>query len=344
MYTLQFNINVAGGCSRRCSGCYSKKNEERMSHEMSIEVAKWIVNMYRKEKVRVMRNYFLGGEPGLNVDAIFDIVDYVKRFKPEYTIGPAEHNGFLVFTNGDLFNGEALRGAKKRGIRFLLNPTYDSLQEVENKFKFVKSICGGCGLSVALNDLNLDRLPDLTRMVVKHGAYMRMNRLYQGGIVPGYVEKYKKQMKKMFEILLKAEKPMFPNITMLSTYFTWPPPKNANTCGKALLVIDPDGTIRTCSADLTTVTGHISTHKNIEDLKFVYRWSAKNLLECKDCEWVTWCQGGCPLARKITYGNVNKRTPYCSAFKELFPLLFKLVRKWRSYVGEDIYKLYSEVI
>lgn len=314
-----------------------------MSNEMAAQVAKWAVRVYQEEHVRVMRNYFLGGEPGLNSEAIFTIVDTIQNLKSDYTIGPAEHNGFLIFTNGDCFDENTLKECKKRSIRFLLNPTYDSMQEIEDKFLYIKSMCGGSGLSIALNDLNLDRLPEFARLVVKHNSYMRMNRLYQGGTIPGYVEKYKSQMKKMFEILLAAEKPMWPNITMLSTYFTWPPPVNANTCGKALLVIDPDGTIRTCSADLGTVAGHISTH-GFKDIKFTYRWSAKNLPECQGCEWVTWCQGGCPLARKLVYGTVDKRTPYCSAFKELFPLLFKLVEKWRKYVGEDVYKMYSQEI
>jgi radical SAM protein with 4Fe4S-binding SPASM domain len=209
----------------------------------------------------------------------------------------------------------------------MLNPTYESLEEVERRIKFIKETCGGCHLAIVLNEINLFRLEDLTKLAIKYHSQMRINRLYNGGNIPGYVEEYKNQMSKMFDLLLEAEWAMWPNWIMESTYPTWDGPKNPYSCGKWFAVIDVDGTIRSCNPDYSTVIGHISTSR-WDDLKFPQRWSAKNLPECQGCKWVLWCQGGCPYTRKLTWGTYDRKTPFCSAFKELFPKLEMLKNKW----------------
>jgi radical SAM protein with 4Fe4S-binding SPASM domain len=180
-----------------------------------------------------------------------------------------------------------------------------------------------------LNDFNLPRLEDLAKLAVKQDCHIRTNRLYNGGTILNYVDEYKFQMKKMFNVLLEAKSPMWPNIIMESTVPTYPGPKNPCLCGKRYIVIDVDGTIRSCNPDQDTKIGSIYTH-NFKDLKFPQRWSAKNLPECQGCEWITWCQGGCPYTRKLAYGTYERKSPFCSAFKELFPMLMELKKKYEN--------------
>jgi radical SAM protein with 4Fe4S-binding SPASM domain len=142
-------------------------------------------------------------------------------------------------------------------------------------------------------------------------------------------------MHKVFDSLLKAEVPMWPNWIMESTYPTWEGPKNPYSCGRWLIVVDTDGGLRSCNPDSETVVGHIDTIQNWKEIKPPQRWSAKNLEECQGCQWVTICQGGCPYSRKLTYGTYNQKTPFCSAFKTLFPRLLELNEKWKRYSSKN---------
>lgn len=331
MDALQTNIYITDVCSKGCPNCYYTKTGTHMTEIMAVKTALWIAEVCRNEKVEAYRCHILGGEPLENPDVLFSLLNALEEFIPRTTKGAWEGK-YVLFTNGDLLAYHELSLLKKYHVKIMLNPTTDSLQRVEEKMNIIKSYCGGVSLAVVADDTNLPRLPKLAKLAVRFGGHVRINRLYDGGKDPRYVEEFRKQMHKVFDILLAAEKPMWPNFIMESTYVTWPAPKNPNACGRWLLVFDPNGNIRSCNADMETVMGNIETH-TMSNLHFTHRWSAKNLPECQGCEWITWCQGGCPFTRKLTYGTYTKKTPFCEAYKTLFPRLMELKAKWEKTNG-----------
>ena len=328
MYALQTNIYLTENCTRFCSTCFYNHSEFAMSSKTAIDISNWVTGQYKMEDVREHRVHLLGGEPLLNFDTVLILLDAIEDGKPEFTKEPVE-GGYVLFTNGDLLNDSILRELKSRGVKILLNPTNLNLVEIERRIHRIKSICGGCSLAVVADDINLPRLDILANLAVKNHCHIRINRLYDGGRLNGYVEHFKKKMIQVFNILLESDWVMWPNFIMESTYPLWEGEKNPNACGRWFLAIDPNGDIRTCNADLSTKVGSVYTIKSVRDIKFSHRWTAKNLPECQGCEWITWCQGGCPFSRKLAYGTYNKKTPFCFAFKELFPKLFQLKNKWK---------------
>lgn len=306
-----------------------------MSPSLAIKVGKWIAELCRLDEVKVTRLHFLGGEPTLSIDRVFAVLDTFETHKPSYTspAGTKGNEGYVLFTNGDFLvtSTAMMNWLKERNVMIKMNPTTESLVTVERRIQDIKKVFGGAGLAVVLDDLNIERLPELTELAVKYKVHMRINRLYEGGIVLGYVDRYKQQMHKMFDILLASDWVMWPNFLVESTYVTWKGSKNPYPCGKCLVVIAANGSIRSCNADQDTTMGHIDTHTRLSDFGFKCRWSAKYLSECQGCKWITWCQGGCPYTRKITYGHYDKRTIFCEAFKELFPRLFELKDRWEYY-------------
>ena len=327
MKALMLFIYVTNRCERHCDQCYCNKSDFDMSPEVCDKIARWISTLCQTEKVELLKTVFLGGEPLNSINVVFKIVDTVQL---PYT-KPHPDGMWLLFTNGDKLSDDVLYGMKHRKIFLALNPTYDSIYQVEKKMMHIAGVFRGGTLTIALNNMNMQRVPELAELALKYNFTLRINRLYDGGNDLLYIEQYRSQMHKVFDILLSAEKPMWPNWLMESTYPTWKGPKNPYSCGRWLLVIDPDGTIRSCNPDMSTVIGHIDTHNQMSDFVFPQRWSAKNLPECQNCEWITLCQGGCPYSRKLTFGTYNHKTPFCSVFKELFPRLLELTRKWESY-------------
>jgi uncharacterized protein len=329
MDALMVVVFISNSCHKECDHCYCRKTAEKMIPQVAEKVGDWIATVCTQENVKNLNVSFLGGEPTNNIEGVFCLADRVNitLSSTRYRSGSLFRASGRIFTNGDFLTREMLLSLKQRKIIIMLNPTYESLDEVENRIRFIKEVCGGCHLSVVLNDFNLLRLEGLTKLAIKYGCHIRVNRLYDGGGNRDYVKAYEIQMTKMFNLLLTADKPMWPNWIMESSYPTWEGVKNPYSCGKWFVVIDPNGDLRSCNPDPSTIVGHISTHK-WEDLKFPQRWSAKNLPECQGCEWITWCQGGCPYTRKLTYGNYDHKSPFCEAFKQLFPLLMQLKEKW----------------
>lgn len=326
MDALMTNIYVTGHCDKKCPDCYYPQRPH-MNYTTAWDVALWVCRLYSSEEIKSFKVHFLGGEPLENIGVVRYLIDRINILKPLFT-SPHPDGEYVIFSNGDLLDSASLLDLKIRNVKIMLNPTRTSLGGMEGRIRTIKGIMGGCSLSVVLDELNMDRLPDLARLAIKYKCHMRINRLYQGGTIPGYVERYKEQMRRVFGILLESDWIMWPNFIMESTYPTWKGAKNCNACGRWFLVVDPDGTVRSCNADLETKIGSIYTHRRMDDFVFSHRWSAKDLPECQGCDWITWCQGGCPYTRKLTYGTYQKRTPFCEAFKELFPLLMELKNKW----------------
>ena len=321
---LHINVYVTHDCNRSCAFCYYPRSVTPMDTGLAIDVGNWIHNLVTIENVKFLRVHFLGGETFKNLNAIKILTTMLMGIQ-----GPPEGK-YVVFSNGDYFKDDTLKDLKRRKVRILLNPTDDPINVVEEKILKVKNMMGGCSLAICLDNINLERLPELTKLALKHHCHMRVNRLYSGGIIPGYVDLFEAKMSIMFDILIASEWTMWPNMIMETTTPLWEGEKNPNFCGKYFLVIDPDGSIRSCNADIETKIGHITTHSKLSDFKFTHRWSAKNLPECKGCEWINVCQGGCPLTRKLTHGTYEKRTPFCRAFKVLFPKLEELKNKWKT--------------
>lgn len=327
MDALQVNFYLGNQCNRSCTDCYyPKEPSQMMDLKMVKEISNWLRDLCLNDKVIYFKSHLLGGEPLLFSGVLFALVDNLLRLP----VKPHPDGMVVLFTNGDFLSAELLRECKRRDIKILINPTNEPLKRVEGKIKLVKEICGGCSLAVTLDAHNLERLPEIGKLAVKHHCHTRVNRLYNGGSIPGYVEEFKEQMIKFFEILLSAEWAMWPNFILESTYPTWEGPKNPHFCGRSFLAVDPDGDIRSCNADLDTKIGTVFTHRKMGDFTFPQRWSSKNIPECQYCEWAPggWCQSGCPYTRKLTYGTYDRKSPFCEAFRVLFPMLSKLKDRW----------------
>ncbi len=322
MDAIQFNIYTTNECNRTCSHCYYPHGTEFMNIGFAQDIGKWICDFMDNNLIKSYKIHFLGGEPTLNIEAMYSIIKTVNTLKPSFA-SPHPDGEYVLFTNGDHLRHLMLCLLKSYNVKVMLNPTTDSLYIVEKKIKFIKGYMKGCSLAVVLDEINLPRLPEITKLCIDNKCHIRTNRLYDGGKIPGYIEKYEEQMHKMFDLLLESKWIMWPNFIMESTYPLWEGPKNCHACGKWLLVIDFNGIIRSCNADVDTKIGHISTHTRMSNFKFPQRWSSKNLEECKGCEWANGglCQGGCPMTRKLTWNTYNKATPFCSVFKTLFPIL-----------------------
>lgn len=324
-----FRVNIINTyeCNKFCEGCYIPRTGDRMDSTLARIAAAWVTKTVEEKIAKRTVVHFFGGETLLNLEPVFVVFDYLLDHCP-----PFDASSTLLFTNGDFLTRKILGELKKRHIKLLLNPTDSALDVVEQRMEFIEKFCGGVSLSVALTKLNMDRLLDLVRLAIKHNAHIRLSRLYEKSIDPLYIKEYAYRMEEALKLLLLSKTPMWPNFIVDSYYPTWKGDKNPYLCGKSLVVIDPDGTLRSCNPDFHAKLGHLSENPKFSDFKFPQRMSAKRYSECQECEWVVWCQGGCPYSSKVVHGEYGKgKTPFCSAVKRLFPLLMALTQKWEEH-------------
>lgn len=340
MDAIQFLIYITRRCSQNCPNCYYPKSDSIDEDLRSIsldKLCKWIIKFLEVNQVKYLKLQLLGGEPFLNLHTIFHIFEYITSNLPPHVLKHPD-GMFGIYTNGDFLNGSVLTKLSRFKPRILLNPTDQPLYDIEEKVRLVKRILNRVSLAVPLTEMNMERLNELGELMIRYEGAMRLNRLYNGGRSHKYKELFRESMHRFLDLLLSSEYVMWPNFIVENTYITWKGEKNPNACGKWLLVIDPDGSIRSCNADMRTRIGHIDTHMRITDFVFPQRWSCKNIEICQKCEWKVYCQGGCPYTKKLAYREdyqeVSKLpSPFCDILKELFPKIKALADRWEAKHG-----------
>lgn len=337
MYALHLNVYVTDDCNRQCVYCYNPKeetNKDSMTKATALKVANWVGNYCYSENVQNFRCHFLGGEPFLNLPVVFDLIDNIED---NYKITGADEGKYVIFTNGDFLNSTVLREIKRRRIFVYLHCMNElAVSELERRILLVKYFCGGCSLSIVIDDSPIDKFIDIVKLAIKYKCHLRMNALYEVG--PDYVNEYSKIYKEKvstaLDLLIQSGWAIYPNFLQSELFITWDKIGiNPHFCGKCFYVINTRGELRSCTIK-NTYMGTVDD--NYKELVFYQRHTAKNIEECKNCEWVTWCQGGCPVRRKIATGSFNNKIYLCDTYKELFPKMFVLRDRWLEYKKKRI--------
>jgi uncharacterized protein len=96
-------------------------------------------------------------------------------------------------------------------------------------------------------------------------------------------------------------------------------------CHRRFLGVGPSQTLSNCGRFLDcglafgTVDADIETRSDHELVqKLEAREPALRAGPCADCPYWNRCYGGCPVDAYTTYGDLNRETPFCSAYKSMF--------------------------
>ena len=168
MDSLILAIWVSNVCHRTCDQCYSNPvhSQAKMDLYTAWDVAHWINRIAQEEDVKNLQISFLGGEPTNNINVVFALADDIGE--ASHKVYEGQGIRYVLYTNGDLLSAEMMSELKRRKIVIGLNPTYDTLERIEQKLLMIKKNVGACYLPIALNDLNLSRLEDIAKLAVKN--------------------------------------------------------------------------------------------------------------------------------------------------------------------------------
>jgi len=304
-----------------------------MSEQIAMDVGNWVGNFATVERVKNFRLHFLGGEPFLNLEAVHTIIDTIDN---NYSIPSSPDGRYVVFTNGDFLTKENLTALKNKGVLIYLHCLNDiSLAELEWRINLVRDICHGCAVSIVIDDSPIDRFLEIIKLAIKYRCHPRLSALYlfrptkpykrdwevYTKLPDNYISIYRDKVVSALRLILDSGIAIYPNFIQSDIYITWDKIGiNPHFCGRCFYVIDSVGNIRSCSM-LHTEIGSIYEHRKASDLSFIQKHVA--IEDCRDCEWVTWCQSGCPARR-----TANEKIYLCDVYKKTFPMMMELKDRW----------------
>jgi len=324
--TLWMHIYPTMRCNQKCDFCYVHRNMKSnmdMSQIVVNKLSTWIPDTFKKYDASQWNGLiFLGGEPLLVIDKVRTIIDEVQKQVSVVC---------TMFSNCDLIDKIDLE--KLRDLVFLFHIRELPLEEIQRRADILKdSSVHNLTFSIVLTDNNLNRLEQLGRYAVENGIRIKTTPLDNRGLDKSYKVKVVEKIHKLLDIF--EEHYIQGHRISMSMLFhhmmpSWKEQKSPYTCGYNNIIIDVDGSVRTCVRDWNTKIGTIW---DIEEpvVRAANRWSRTNPntdSECLTCKVGHVCQGGCHYDRLLAYGTYNAKSPFCDVYKELLPRMISLSDK-----------------
>jgi radical SAM protein with 4Fe4S-binding SPASM domain len=104
-----------------------------------------------------------------------------------------------------------------------------------------------------------------------------------------------------------------------------------HNCVSEFLCIDPSGNVAQCDCWVASYPehwfGNIFQPGSLADLlkrstaRRAFRTRPSVIVrqeDCLDCEYLSMCHGGCPIRGYSVYGSIERKDPYCEAYKSVF--------------------------
>lgn len=352
---------VSNDCNYACTYCQIEENmeQEQKKFNMSADVAKKALDLFEKNSSKETKKTITitGGEPLLNMEIVKYIIERAKSIP---------NSRAIIFTNGALVTEELADYFSKTDTLMLVSldgpkDIHDSVRlQKGGKGTFDISLRGyellkkaGCktGISAVTGIHNVERMKDVSDFFLSldpPSIGLNFGHYLLDKENPTSIE-----MGKFAEILTKFYKEMreknvfVENISRIITPFYLENPR-LNECqaqGRGFSV-DSRGKIGICKSLL--VSDVIS--KNIEDFPdkvsdepVFQEWAKRSpftLKECKDCNVIGICGGGCTYdSYAINKGDINKIDPrlcdYTNAVLEF--LMWDLFEDIKDKIGENVY-------
>ena len=329
-------IVVTENCNFNCKYCFISKivQKDAPSKTMTPEVAKKAVALLQRTYERQQSAYdktitFYGGEPLLNINVIQSFMEEVEKIKSSEQYWPHDVK-YALISNGALISDEILNILRKYGIALSISYDIDKIahsnrvsKNHEDSFRIVREkieLCKEWGypfsLSITISEDTIQNREDVIKEIKQiNPATVAFNMLIpnEHGIPPAsYYERATDFMIEAFKEL--REVGIFEDRIMRKV--------QAFEDGKLFLydccasggnqyVIDPSGNIGICHGYLNNGK-YFSDNVSNSNFDFrdneVYRfWRNRTPLrmeQCKDCECLGICGGGCPYAADFMHGSI----------------------------------------
>jgi uncharacterized protein len=329
-------IVVTENCNFNCKYCFISKivQKDAPSKTMTPEVAKKAVALLQRTYERQQSAYdktitFYGGEPLLNINVIRTFMEEVENVKSSGQYWPHDVK-YALISNAALISDEILKILRKYGIALSISYDIDKIahsnrvsKNHEDSFKKVREKIELCkerkypfSLSITISEDTIRNREAVIKEIIQiNPATVAFNMLIpnEHGTPPAsYYERATDFMIEAFKEL--REVGIFEDRIMRKV--------QAFEDGKLFLydccasggnqyVIDPSGNIGICHGYLNngkyfsdSVSNSNFDFRGNEVYRFWRNRTPLRMEQCKDCECLGICGGGCPYAADFMHGSI----------------------------------------
>jgi uncharacterized protein len=340
-----FGLTVAltMACNFACPYCYEKPKQGLMTEAVSEGIVEMVTAAAQKRKEIQITWY--GGEPLLAKELLFTLSDRLIAICNE---NDANYSAFII-TNGYLLTDETigrLKQAKVNGAQV----TIDGPPEIHNTRRRLKGSNAGTFdtilnnvIKLKENDINVSIRINIDKSnldsVTKLLDILESNNLKDVLISLGRVTAYTEACVSVTEACLSVEEYADSDLKFQRLFhergfnvdrYPYYPGIKGNYCcadSQGAFVLDPEGFLYKCWNDVGNVNEAVGTIRKadgISDEKMLMRnieylfWSPFDFEQCRECNILPICMGGCPFN-----GKKNKQ-PECEKWKYNLTNILKL--------------------
>ncbi len=329
-------LHVTNDCNLRCSYCYVDKNSETMDEATGQAALRTLFHTAGRHGFKALHIKYAGGEPTLGLDLVGALHDYATLLSEQY--GLALHE--TLISNGVHLSAEALSFIQSAGIYLAisLDPSraaHDSRRTWPDGRGTFDQVCHSVELAVrqglspslliTLAGTEDEQSAEAVELALEHGLPFHLN-----FVRPAHVQ----SLVAMQGLIASAEAALarvearLPRYSLLSVLdradFSRP---HRHSCGAGLcyLAVDQHGSFSACQMELSRPAAELGVTDPLAVVgeKFVNP-DVHERAGCASCTWRYACAGGCPrMARPLGVGAMMP-SPYCSAYRILYPKLLRL--------------------
>lgn len=338
--SLQAWLFLTRACNLACAHCFVDKDPHRMDETTGRQAVRRLFHLAQEQHYPRLSLKYAGGEPTLRWALLQNLHTLAQQLAADTGVGLKES----LVTNGLALDAARLQYLKDARIHLAISldgfgaghdrmrPTKNgapSFDRVLHNLRLALSLGLHPGLTITLTRLNLPDLPAFTRFALENDLDFNLNfyRPSQPGdpLMPS-LQDLTHAILQSFAVIRQnlPARPIFQRLLDRSNFgFAH---QHACSAGRHYLSIDTDGRALPCHM----LTGGYAPAQpqNLADATPAFAdFSAAPVTErsgCQECEWRSFCGGGCPLLAKALHGAAGTPSPYCSVYKALFPELLQL--------------------
>ena len=330
-------FHITNDCNLRCPYCFVKKSKDALD---KAKIDSFVSSMLESAGKRNYTNItlkFAGGEPLLRPDLIQYAIDAIEQKKDKRF-----HVRYAVLSNGTQINPENVSFLKKN--RMAISISLDGYGDVHDQTRKDTDGNGSFGIIErnirllkkngirpfilsTISEKTIDFLPQLTQWLLDNELHSRYNFVryfdYSLREYDRFCEKIVMAMRKSSdEIKNHPFGPFFAlNWSLADLSFIFPIQRQPCGIGKSHLVVNHEGGLALCPMTLDKPFGTIEKDilEQYEKQESKYEQLKPEDKCCQKCQWHRVCGTGCPILNESLSGHPNKRSPFCSAYRQLIP-------------------------
>ncbi len=336
-HTLTAWLHVTNACNLSCSYCYVHTDGAPMDGATGRAALEAIFGTAARQRFGAVKLKYAGGEPTLNFDRV--------RLLHEQASLLAQSRGLALWetlmTNGVALSDEVLGFVAAAGLRLAISldasrRAHDARRTLPNgggtfdqvRRNVRRALQWGLRpyLSITLSGDEGEQPVDAIDLALELDLPFNLNfvRPARGRPSPATAAGQVAAVRTIFS-RIEARLPRPSLLAVLDRADFGHPHAHACGAGRSYLVIDHCGRISPCQMDMARPAGDLHVEDPLAAVQAAFPHpSVEDQEHCASCPWRYGCAGGCPWLARQASENLLDPSPYCPAYRVLFPELLRL--------------------